>query len=126
VTLAVELTFNSIIYVQTQSGMVLDSERGHDVPSYAETEIKAFLEIDSRTKAGDRYTQKEAPFQQQVAGFADSPICTNTKVNHRAIMSGVAGRIYLDPVSQEASVYHYELSHLTGYPIEGYFVPGTE
>jgi hypothetical protein len=106
--------------------MVFDAERGHDVPNYMETEIAAFLEIDNRTKAGDRYIQKEAPFQQQIKGFADLPICTTTKVNHRAIISGIDGRLYLDPVPQEASIYCYDLSHLTGYPVEGYFIPGGE
>jgi hypothetical protein len=125
-TLAVELTTNSIIYVQTQSGMVFDANQGHDVPSYVDTAVAAFLENDSRARNGDRYDQKEAPFQHEITGFADSPICTTTKVNHRAVMSGVQGRIYLDPVTQEASVYHYDLSHLTGYPIKGYFVPGKE
>jgi hypothetical protein len=123
-TLAVSLTANSIIYVQTQSGMVFDVEREHDVPDYVESEVAAFLEIDNRTRTGDRYTQKEAPFQQQIVGFADLPICTNTKANHRATMSGIQGRLYLDPVPQEASIYHYGLSDLTGYPVEGYFVPG--
>jgi hypothetical protein len=125
-TLATELTFNSIIYVEAQSGMVFDPDRGHDVPAYAVTEVIAFLEIDNRTKAGDRYVQKEAPFQQQIKGFADLPICANVKVNHRAKISGVDGRMFFDPIPQEASIYHYDLSDLTGYPVEGYFVPGAE
>jgi hypothetical protein len=109
--------------------MVFDADRGHDVPNYIETEVKAFLNID-RSGSGDRYQQIEAPFRWQLeiqgqnACYADEPIVTNTKGEFRTVWGGVEGRLFLDPNPQESSISHYNLSHLTGYPLSGYFVPG--
>jgi hypothetical protein len=128
-TLAVSFTANSTIYAQTQSGMVFDAERGHDVPNYVETEIKAFLNV-AKSGDGDRYQQTEAPFRWyletrgQNACYADQPIFINIKGECRAVWGEVEGRLYLDPTPQEASISHYNFSHLTGYPLSGYFVPG--
>lgn len=122
--LAVALTHNSRIFSRQQNGVTFDNNRGHNVPSYQEKEILAFLEIDPNPLTGDRFQQKDAAFGWKIEGYADEPICTTNKFEGKAIVSGVIGRIYLDPTMQEASIHHYGLDELTGYPVSGFFVPG--
>jgi uncharacterized protein YkwD len=115
---------NTTIYSHRQIGMTYDPAKGHDVPVYATVEVAATMDSTGYPPKNLDPPQVENATIQWYRGFSEVSVCAEHKAIVEATISGVKGRLHLEPVTQDSAIHKYNKSRLTGYPCQGWFQVG--
>jgi hypothetical protein len=112
---------NATLYCPVSLGVEEDPVTGIDRPMESTIAIRAMIKLDERpTRDATRNQPNNHPGQKISGRFCQSvPPITATTVN--AIVSGVKGRITLEPVFESPEVDSFGLVPLLGAKIRGYF-----
>jgi hypothetical protein len=113
---------NATLYCPISSAVETDPVTGIDRPMEPTTvAVRAMIKLDERPTRDATRTQPNNHPGQKISGrFCESvPPMIATTVN--AIVSGVKGRITLEPVFESPEVDSFELVPLLGAKIRGYF-----
>jgi hypothetical protein len=115
---------NCTIYQRQQTGMSYDPAKGHDVPTYATVEIAATMDSTGYPPKDLDPPQVENATIQWYRGFSEINLNPKHKIILEAIISGVKGRLHLEPTTQDSAIYKHKYSKLTGHPCQGWFQNG--
>jgi hypothetical protein len=115
---------NATIYSYRQTGATYDPARGHDIPTYDTVEIAAAMDSTGYPPKNLDPPQVENATIQWYRGFSQANINPENKAVVEATISGVEGRLHLEPITQDSAIYRRNKSRLTGYPCQGWFQIG--
>jgi hypothetical protein len=115
---------NCTIYQRQQTGMTYDPKKGHDVPTYANVEIAATMDSTGYPPKNLDPPQVENATIQWYRGFSEINVNLEHKTILEATISGVKGRLHLEPTTQDSAIYKYKYNKLTGHPCQGWFQVG--
>jgi hypothetical protein len=120
----VRLNQNVTIFHRVQTGMVYDPDKGHDIPTYTEENVAAYLNPNPFSPRDLQPPQVENSTIQFVTGNCDRNLNPTQKLVVEAEMNGCKGRLHLEATGQHSATHRYNYSRLTGYPIKGWFQVG--
>lgn len=115
---------NATIYQNRQTGLSYDPSKGHDVPVYETVAVAAVLESTGYPPKDLAPPQVENATIQWYRGYSETSLNPNYRQVVEATISGVKGRLHLEPITQDPAIHKFKFAKLTGYPCQGWFQLG--
>ena len=111
---------NATLYCPVLAAIETDPITGIERPTESVVAVRAMIKLDERpTRDSTRTQPNNHPGQKIIGKFCENvPPLVATTVN--AIVSGVKGRITLEPVFESPEVDSFDLTPLLGTSIRGY------